>query len=135
MPLCSFSAETMDEYQSPLGMIGRNVNRRKPHKRVCRNTHFMTIKVQIDVHEKSLHELELDVNFGKRGGDAIIVLTFFASAITLRIASIFLLPINGCGKPTNFRPCAVTRQRRAVDVHPLRETYKVCASGSALHPA
>jgi hypothetical protein len=32
----------------------------------------MTIKIKVNVHEGSLHETELDVNFGKHSGDAVI---------------------------------------------------------------
>jgi len=47
----------------PLRVIGPDVNRGKPDKRICRNTHFMTIKVEIDIHEESLHETGSNVNF------------------------------------------------------------------------
>jgi hypothetical protein len=33
-------------------------------QRICGNAHFMTIKVEVDVHGGSLHERSTDVNFG-----------------------------------------------------------------------
>jgi hypothetical protein len=53
----------VDENKGPLGMIGRDVNRREPYQRICRNAHFMTIKVEVYIHEKSLYETGEDVNF------------------------------------------------------------------------
>jgi len=46
----------------PLGMIRRNIDRRKPNQRICRNTHFVTVKVKVYVHAGSLHEAGRDVN-------------------------------------------------------------------------
>ena len=31
-------------------------------QRICRNAHFVTIKVKVDVHVRSLHEASMDVN-------------------------------------------------------------------------
>src|SRR6266508_6436676 len=72
IPLFGLSPKAMDKNKRPLGMLGRNINRRKPHKRsgasgamdqrICRNAHFMPIQVEIDVHEESLHEAVRDVN-------------------------------------------------------------------------
>ena len=76
MPLFRLPPEAVDKNKGPLGMIRRDVDRRKSHQRICRNAHFMTIKIEVDVHGGSLHERGRDVNFGKHGGDAVIVLTF-----------------------------------------------------------
>lgn len=63
MPLFGLSPKAMDKNKCPLGMIGRNVNRRKPHQRICRNANFMPIKIEVDVHEGSLQEETYVVNF------------------------------------------------------------------------
>jgi hypothetical protein len=55
----------VDENERPLGMIGRNIDRRKPHQRMGRNAHFMTIKVEVNIHEGSLHEAGRAVNLEK----------------------------------------------------------------------
>jgi len=46
----------------PLGMVGRNVNRRWSHKRICRNAKLMPIQVEVYIHAGSLHEAKIDVN-------------------------------------------------------------------------
>src|SRR5687767_5908648 len=74
MPLRGLSAKPVNKNKSPLGMIGRDVNCRKPHRRsspvdqrICRNAHFVAIQVEIDVHDEgSLHEAETNVNFEKQ---------------------------------------------------------------------
>ena len=52
----------MDEHKGPLGMLGRDVDRRKTNQ-PCGLADFMTLQVEIDVHAKSLHETERVVNF------------------------------------------------------------------------
>ena len=66
MPLFRLSPKAVDENKCPLGVIGRDVNRRKPYQRICRNAHFMPVKIEIDVHEESLHEADRDVNLEKQ---------------------------------------------------------------------
>jgi hypothetical protein len=56
----------MDKNKRPLGMIGRNIDRRKSHQRICRNANLMTIKVEVYIHVGSLHETGSHVNFEKR---------------------------------------------------------------------
>jgi hypothetical protein len=63
MPLLGLPAKPMNKNNGPLGMIGRDIDRRKPHQRVGRNAHLMTIQVKVDVHAGSLHEARRDVNF------------------------------------------------------------------------
>jgi hypothetical protein len=48
-------------------MVRRDVDRREPHQRTCGNAHFVTIKIEVDVHERSLHERCMDVNFDEDG--------------------------------------------------------------------
>src|SRR5215216_5723194 len=62
MPLLCLSPKAMDKNKSPLGMIGRYVDRRKSNQRICGNTKLMTVKVEVDVHAKSLHEGGTAVN-------------------------------------------------------------------------
>ena len=64
-PLTRLPPEPVDENKCPLGMIGRNINRRKPHQRIRRNADFMTIEVEVNVHAGSLHDEAMDVNLGK----------------------------------------------------------------------
>src|SRR5258706_8943860 len=54
--------EAMNKNKRPLGMIRRNINRRKPHQRICRNAHLVTIEVKVNVHAGSLHEAMGTVN-------------------------------------------------------------------------
>jgi hypothetical protein len=62
----------VDENKRPLGMIGRNINRRQPHKRsspvdqrIRRNARFVTIEAEVNVHAKSLHEAGMHVKLKK----------------------------------------------------------------------
>ena len=66
MPLRGLPPKPMDENKRPLGVIRLDVNRRKPHQRVCGNTHFVAVEIEVDVHAGSLHEAGMDVNFEKQ---------------------------------------------------------------------
>jgi hypothetical protein len=55
----------VDKNKRPLGMIRRNVDRRKPHQRICRNANLMPVQVKVYVHDVSVHEAGMDVNFVK----------------------------------------------------------------------
>ena len=77
MPLRGLSPKPVNENKSLLGVVGRDVNCRKPYQRsspvdqqICRNAHFMPIKIQVNIHARSLHETELNVNFGTYCGVA-----------------------------------------------------------------
>ena len=52
MPLLRLAPEAVDEDKRPLGMIRRDVDRRKPDQRICRHAHFMPIKIEVDVHSR-----------------------------------------------------------------------------------
>ena len=69
LPLFSLAAESMDKNKRPLGMIRRNVDRRKPHQRICRNANLMPVQVKVYVHDVSVHEAGMDVNFIKQKSD------------------------------------------------------------------
>ena len=43
MPLFCLSPKPVNENKCPLGMLGRDVNCRKPDQRSCRNAHVVTI--------------------------------------------------------------------------------------------
>jgi hypothetical protein len=65
LPLCSLSPKAVQENKCPLGVIGRNIERRKSHLRICGNAKLMTVKVEVYVHAGSLHEAGMAVNFEK----------------------------------------------------------------------
>ena len=65
-PLSGVSAKTMDEHQRPLRTIGRDVDCRESYQRICGNTHFVPVKIQVNIHKRSLNELTLLVNFELR---------------------------------------------------------------------
>jgi hypothetical protein len=65
----SLFPKAMNKNKRPLGLLGRNINRRKPHQRsspvdqrIGRNAHFMTIQVKVNIHAGSVHEAGRDVN-------------------------------------------------------------------------
>ncbi len=62
-PLARLSPKPMNENKRPLGMVRRNINRRKPYQRICRNAHFVAVEVKVNVHAGSLHDVGSDVNF------------------------------------------------------------------------
>ena len=66
MPLFSLPAKPVNKNKRPLGVIRRDVNRRKAYQRICRNADFVAIKIQVNVHEESLHEAGMDVNLGNK---------------------------------------------------------------------
>jgi len=57
------SPKAMDENKCPLGMLGQDINCRKPHQRMGRHADFMMVKIEVDVHEEGLHEWTTVVNF------------------------------------------------------------------------
>lgn len=66
LPLFGLPPKPMDEHDRPLRMVGRDIDRRKPDQRIRGNTDFMTIQIEVDVHEESLHEACVNVNFDPR---------------------------------------------------------------------
>ena len=63
MPLRGLPTKAVNENKSPLGMIRRNIDRRKPHQRICGNTYFMPVEVEVYVHVGSLQGYQKIVNF------------------------------------------------------------------------
>jgi len=61
----SLPREFMNKNKCPLVMVRRNVDRRKPHQRSCRNANLMAVQVKVYVHAGSLHEAGMSVNLGK----------------------------------------------------------------------
>ncbi len=63
VPLFRLTPKPVNEDERPLGVIRRHINCRKPHQRIRRNAHFVTVEVEVNVHAGSLHEAGKDVNF------------------------------------------------------------------------
>ena len=52
LPLLGVSAKSMHKNKRPLGVLGRDVDCRKPYQRICRNADFMTIEIEVNVHNE-----------------------------------------------------------------------------------
>ena len=63
LPLHGLSPKAVNENKSPLGALGGNINSRETHKRIGRDSYFVTVKVEVYVHVGSLQELCGIVNF------------------------------------------------------------------------
>jgi len=66
MPLLGLPAKAVDKNKSPLGALRGNINDREAHQRVGRDSDFVTVKVEVYVHLRSLQELFQIVNFYNR---------------------------------------------------------------------
>jgi hypothetical protein len=53
----------MQEDKGPLGPVWRDIYRREAHQRIRGNTHFMPVKIEVNIHVESVQELILNVNF------------------------------------------------------------------------
>ncbi len=62
MPLLGLSPKAVQENKRPPGLIGRNIDRRKPYQRIGRNTDLLAVEVEVYLHIGSLHEGRMAVN-------------------------------------------------------------------------
>jgi hypothetical protein len=65
LPLFGLAAESMNEDNGALGALGRDINCRKADEGIGGNANFVTIKVEVYVHLRSLHEAGANVNLRK----------------------------------------------------------------------